>query len=80
MNSRFIVELSSDLNYEEMVVYISLDEEHIATLNCEKGIDNLELELFPVNAKKKILIPFEDYLSALVFARKTLIQSQKKDC
>lgn len=77
MNSRFTIELSSDLDYEEMVVYISLDEELIAILNCEKGVDNLEFEL---SSREKVAsVPFEDYLQALAFAKKTLIQSEKID-
>lgn len=79
MNSRFTVELSSDLDYKEMVVYISLDEELVAILNCEKGIDKLELELFPLHTEKMVSISFEDYLHAFEFARKTLVQSQKKN-
>lgn len=79
MNSRFTVELSSDLDYEEMVVHISLDEEPIATINCEKGLDNLEIELSPMCEEKNLSIALEDYLHTLMFAKKTLIQAQKKD-
>jgi len=79
MNDRFTIELSSDLDYEEMVVYISLDNEPIGTLICEKGIDNLELELSTLCAEKIMSVPFKDYLLALDFAKKTLIQSQKKN-
>jgi len=78
MNSRFTIELSSDLDYEEMVVYISLDNEPIATLNCEKGIDNLELELSPMYEEKVISKSFENYLLELDFAKKPLFKSKKK--
>lgn len=74
MNSRFRIELSSDLDYEEMVVYISLDEQVLALLNCEKGLDNLELEIYSLDSETTMLIPYLDYLEAIEFAEKTLVE------
>lgn len=76
MNNRFTIELSSDLDYEEMVVYISLDDQLLATLNCEKGINDLEIELHPLIFDKVLSVPFSDYLKALEFAKATLLKSQ----
>lgn len=78
MNNRFSVELSSDLDYEEMVVYISWDDEPLAVLNCEKGFDNLEIQLYPFSTERALSIPLSDYLEILEFAKNTLINSQKK--
>jgi len=78
MNNRFTVELSSDLDYEEMVVYISWDDEPFATLNCEKGLDNLEIELYSFSNEKVLMMPFYDYLEILEVAKRTLVLSKKK--
>ncbi|NGX43354.1 MAG: hypothetical protein K940chlam7_01649 [Chlamydiae bacterium] len=80
MNRRFSVELCSDLDYDDMVVYISCDEIPLAILNCEKGVDHMELEMncLPKNVHS-IKFPLNDFLEVLSFAKLTLSTSQKND-
>jgi hypothetical protein len=78
MNKKFRVELSSDLEYEEMVVYVSWNQHPFAVLNYEKGIESMELELLPLpKGESSLAIPFEDCMEVFQFAKETLIQSQK---
>lgn len=78
MNNRFTVELSSNLDYQEMVVNITFDEVHIGTLTCEEGEFHVELEVLSINEQNLISMPYDDYMKALEFAKQTLIQSEKK--
>jgi hypothetical protein len=73
MNKRFSVELCSDLDYEEMVVDISLDHNTIAVLNKEKGVENIEIEFVALSESLlELKVPFNDFIDVLLFAKKTL--------
>jgi hypothetical protein len=71
MNSKFQIELSSNLDYEGMVVYISYKNEPIACLNYEKGIENAEMEILSDAFKNnKCIISLDGFLTALGLAKK----------
>jgi hypothetical protein len=46
MNNNFLLEISSDLDYEGMVINISYKNDIIAILNQDKGVDNIEIKIF----------------------------------
>lgn len=73
----FIVEISSDLDYEEMVANILYKEETIAIISQEKGLDNLEIEIFPSAEGIPWKFFFENFLKALHLSKKRLIEMKK---
>ncbi|CRX39351.1 hypothetical protein [Estrella lausannensis] len=75
--SKFSVEISSDLVYEEMVANILFEEEEVATVSQEKGLENLEIEIFPSFDGKSWEFSFEEYIKALNFAKNCLLKMQK---
>ena len=48
MREGFSLEICSDLDFEGMVIDISYNMETIASINYDKGIDNMEIEFFPI--------------------------------
>lgn len=78
MNNKFTVEICSDLDFEEMVAYISYENHTIAIITQEKGIDHIEIEIFsPQEPIKTWNFPLDDFFEVLVFAKKCLIKMQK---
>jgi hypothetical protein len=41
------IELSSNLDYEGMVVFVSIGRQELAILNYERGEENIEIEFLP---------------------------------
>lgn len=78
MNEKFEVEICSDLDYEEMVADVSYENHTIAMITQEKGIDNMEIEIFsPEQEIKSWKFPLDDFIKIIEFAKKTLIEMQK---
>lgn len=78
MNKKFTVEVCSDLDYEEMVADVSYENQTIAMITQEKGIDNMEIEIFlPEKKIKSLKFPLNDFIASIVFAKKCLIEMQK---
>jgi len=73
----FIVEISSNLDYEDIVANILYDEETVAIISQEKGLENLEIEIFSSVEEKPWKFFFDDFFNALQFAKKRLIEMQK---
>jgi hypothetical protein len=68
----------SDLDYEEMVADICYNDQTIAMITQENGIDKMEIEIFPpseeVTSSKYLL---DEYIQALLSAKEWLIKMQK---
>ena len=80
MSNDFTIELSSNLDYEGMVVYISVHEQEIAILNYDKGIENIEIKLLPIYTESKTLsVPLDELLKALEKAKKVLKKCAEED-
>lgn len=80
MKKTFIIETCSDLNYEGMVVDISFDNQRIATINYDKGINNLEIEiLLSGDESSECVFPLKDFLIILEKAKEIAIQCTKED-
>ncbi|MGB7128303.1 MAG: hypothetical protein WBD50_04340 [Candidatus Rhabdochlamydia sp.] len=55
INKKFRITLFSDLDFEGMVVDICFDNQVIAILNYEKGIDNIEIQILSQNTDSQEL-------------------------
>jgi hypothetical protein len=73
MNKRIRLELGGldAEGYEELVVLISIDENYIAMLNQEAGIDSLAIEFFKKSKLEKV--EYDLFLEALIEAKKFLL-------
>lgn len=80
MNRKIKIELSSNLEYEGMVVYISFGNQEIGLLNYEKGAENLEIELLPLPPEqKKLELPLDELITALQRAKEILLRCAEED-
>jgi len=80
MNKKIKVELSSNLKYENMVVYISLGNIELALLNYEKGVDSIEIELLPLpSGYEKPELLLKEFIIALERGKEILIRCAEED-
>ncbi len=80
MSKRFTIELSSNLNFERMVVYISCGDQELFLLNYDRGIDNIEVEVLPNTMNKNIyMFSLEDFLDVITKAKEILIKCAEED-
>ena len=65
---------SSPIEYEELTLEIQLDRERIVEINQDRGLDNLEVELFGSDKKYGFVakMPLDDLINMLIEARDTL--------
>ncbi len=71
--NKFIQEISSELPYEGMVINLIYGNYHIATLNCEKGLNEPEIEIHERNNNNVAWkLNAEDFINALQKALKNL--------
>lgn len=66
----FEIEISSDLDYEEIVANILYEQEIVATVSQEKGLENLEIEIFMPVEGKPWKFSFEKFLDVLQVSKK----------
>lgn len=68
---------SSPIEYEELTLEIQLDRERIVEINQDRGLDNLEVELFGSDKKYGFVakMPLDDLINILIEARDTLKKS-----
>lgn len=64
--------LGSPIDYEELVVYVDVNEENIGLVHMEKGKDNMEFEFFDM--KEKSTINLDSFIEALQEAKKELLK------
>ena len=74
LKSGFEILRYSDLNYEEMTAEIQYKGEQVAQINMDKGLDNLEMEIFTefVQSAFKPIFQLDDFLEAVSEAKKIL--------
>ena len=96
MKNYFNLEVSSDLDYEGMVVNIvyipqnnnflesndenikiSHKQEVLAVLNQDKGVENIEIKLYPPIGKEYWDFSYEEFIQIFKKAKKLLIQSNQ---
>jgi len=69
--------MCSDLDFEGMVIDISYDMETIASVNYDKGIDNIEIEIHPIS--EKLTFSLDDFFLAIERAKQLAIKYAKED-
>ena len=71
-----LVKSSGPLEYEWLTIEISIDHELIVAIDCEKGFDKLEAEVFGIydgyGSGKKV--PLDDLIESLIEARKWMTE------
>jgi len=77
MNKEFSIEMCGDLDFEGMVIDVTYNKETVASINYEKGIDNIEIEIPP--KPEKFVFPLDDFFVALEKAKKLAIKCAKED-
>ena len=74
------IEFSSNLNYEGMVVYISIGNQELALLNYDKGAENIEFEFLPLPSRQdKLELPLDELIAALKRAKEILLKCAEED-
>lgn len=80
MNKKIKIELSSNLDYEGMVVYISIGNQELAILNYDKGEDNIEIEILPLPpGQDKLELPLDELMNILQQAKEILLKCAEQD-
>ncbi len=80
INKGFCTKLCSDLDFEGMVIDICYDEERVAMVNYDKGMDNLEIELIKREEDApRLIFPLEDFFNILEEAKILAIRCAKED-
>lgn len=79
MSKKFIVEICSDLDYEEMVADISYEKNLVATISQENGPDKMEIKIVPPGSKTYWNFSLNDFIEIIEFAKKRLQMFKKKD-
>ncbi len=80
MNDKFSIEMCSDLDFEGMVIDISYNMQTFASINYDKGIDKMEIEISPFGKDlNKTIFPLEDFLTVLEKAKKLAIRCAEED-
>lgn len=74
MNDEFSLEICSDLDYEGMTVDISYLNDLIASLNQDKGSENIEIKLYSPKDKEHWNFSYEEFMLILKKAKELLIQ------
>ena len=91
MNKGLNLEISSNLDYEGMVINIVYNQEkvnfsdkkkyyiqkEIATLNQDKGIENIEIKLYPSQSNEDFEFSYKEFMEVLVKAKILLLQINK---
>lgn len=72
--TKFVIEISSDLDYEEIVANILFEEETVATISQENGLENLEIEIFSSFDRKSWIFSLEEFINALNSAKGCLLK------
>lgn len=76
---QFAIEVSSDLDYEKMVVNLNFGNNQVAVLNCDRGIDKVEIKLLDRYEEKIIWeFEFQSFINALKSAEEKLKQVNSK--
>lgn len=74
--NKFRVRICSDLDYEEMVADVCYENHTVAMVTQENGIENMEIEIFPLEKEIRSL-PLNDFIESIAIAKKSLIEMKK---
>lgn len=80
INSGFCTKILGDIDLEGMVIFVCYDDQIIAEVNYEKGVDNIEIDFLALkDDSHRYLFPLEDFLKILEQAKAMAIRCAKKD-
>ena len=80
MKKKLTIELSSNLDYEGMVVDINYNSTTLVSINYDKGIHNMEMEFFPSGiGKEKVLLSIHEFSGILKEAEQLALKCFKED-
>ncbi len=78
VQNKFRVRICSDSNYEEMVADVCYDNNTIAMITQENGVNNMKIEIFAANTEiKSWTFPLNDFIENIQFAKNRLIEMQQ---
>ena len=70
--SKYELIIGSPVDYEELVVYIRINDQHVALVQKEEGVEKLKVEIFEEAVKADIY--FDVLIEALQEAKKELLK------
>ena len=80
INKGFCTKLFGDLDLEGMVILVCYDDQIIAEINYEKGIDNMEIEIgFSQKGSSERIFSLGGFFKILEKAKKLAIKCAKED-
>jgi hypothetical protein len=81
MGSNYVIELSSNLDFEGMVVDLTFKNQVFMTFNYDKGIENIEMEisLLGPNRPQNLVIPLKEFEEAVRAVKKVLERCCQED-
>ena len=77
-NKGFFLKLCSDLDFEGMIVDICFDDQRIASVNYDKGIDNIEVAMLTQESSRHVF-NLSDFVNILEKAKNLAIKCAKED-
>ena len=79
MNPRFRIVVGSDPDHEDLVGEIYFDDEIVAILSQESGIDRMEVEFVPRAGGKPWIFKLVEFEEALAAVKKRLWELRRTD-
>ena len=76
MRDQFYLQMCSDLSYEGMVIDIRYEDKRIASVNYDKGVNNMEIEIFQ---NQDCFYLLDDFMHILRDAKELAIKCAKED-
>ena len=70
--SNLQVEISSDLDFENLIANVLAEGEMVARISQEPGFDRLQIDIFPPLEAEKWEFSFEDFDKAIHLAKRRL--------
>lgn len=64
----------SDSRYEKLTAEVQYKGEPIAQINQERGVDNLELEIFAELEGAVLRVPLAGFLEAIILAKEFIVE------
>ena len=72
MNSKYEIQIMSDVDFEELIAEISYEGKFIALIDQDEGKDNLRIRFS--DSLKDLIFSYAELLDALSEAKKKLLQ------
>ena len=77
MNEKFRVDISSDLEYEDLVADIYFEDQIVAILTQELGFENMEIKIYPSKKQERWIFRFSEFEEVIQYAKRRLWELRK---